>query len=131
YARRVYKDKAEGTWRDTVTASAAAPTKATVWPTQAQCLSFYGAPGTGHASLRLPCPFRIAWNPAQTVQNVTVHQKCLLPFKRVWERTHEHYGFEKLRELRLDMFGGCYNNRKMRGGTALSMHAFACAWDID
>ena len=40
-------------------------------------------------------------------------------------------GEERFRALRLDRFGGCYNYRPMRGGSALSTHAWGAAVDLD
>lgn len=48
-----------------------------------------------------------------------------------YTRVHGHYGEQRIRDLGLDLFGGCYNNRKMRGGSNLSMHALAIAIDHD
>lgn len=137
-ARRVWEDRKNGgknneeTWRDNEASNPAPPpVLATKWPRQVECPSFYGPPGTNHARLILPCPFRIAWEPEKTITATWVHEKCHAAFEQVWNSSFEHYGYERFREIRLDMYGGCYNNRKMRGGTSLSMHAYACAWDID
>ena len=46
-------------------------------------------------------------------------------------RTLEHYGLPEIQRLRLDMFGGLLNVRRMRGGTSWSMHAYGIAWDVD
>ena len=44
---------------------------------------------------------------------------------------HDHYGMEKIREMGLDLYGGCFNNRSIIGGKATSMHAWGIAVDID
>jgi hypothetical protein len=38
---------------------------------------------------------------------------------------------EKIKALQLDDFGGCFNYRKMRGGTQLSLHSWGVAIDLD
>ena len=38
---------------------------------------------------------------------------------------------ETIKELRLNRFGGCLNVRKMRGGSAWSIHSWGAAIDID
>ena len=138
YARAVYAARLRGdlsaeTWRDV--ASAEPAPKATeshaAWPRQRDVQSFYGAPGTGFVMLDLPFPMRIAWQPSQTITRVSVHGKCKEAFARVWRNTLDRYGHDEIRRLRLDMFGGCANVRKMRGSARWSMHAFACAWDVD
>jgi hypothetical protein len=142
YARSVYEarlkgDASAGTWRDRLPADApssgadGATEKRMQWPRQRDVESFYGAPGTGFVMLDLPFPMRIAWQPAQSVMRVSVHGKCKDAFARVWRSALARYGHDEIRRLRLDMFGGCANVRKMRGSTRWSMHAFACAWDVD
>jgi hypothetical protein len=103
----------------------------TRWPRQRECASFYGKPGTGHMMLDLPYPMKLAWDQHVIVKRITIHKKCAGSALKVLEKTKAHYGMEKIKDLGLDLFGGCYNNRPMRGGTALSMHAYACAIDFD
>ena len=43
----------------------------------------------------------------------------------------EEYGEEEIVRLRLDLWGGCLNVRKMRGGTRYSMHSWGIAVDYD
>lgn len=130
-ARRVYADKAEATWRDKIEPNVPNRQAKDIWPRQRDCAAFFGEPGSNLTRLSLPFPFRIAWNPSQSIQSTMVNAKCAAAFSNIWRRTLEHYTFSGLRTLRLDMFGGAFNIRKMRGGSALSMHSFGIAWDID
>ena len=50
---------------------------------------------------------------------------------RIVQATLDHYGMEKIRELGLDLYGGCFNNRSIIGGKATSMHAWGIAVDMD
>ena len=124
----------EETWRDHVEKGKTPPviTPANMlWPAQSGAQHFYGTPGTGMTMLEMPFPLRIAWEPDQTVRRVSCHAKCMPRLRTIWDKTLAHYGYEELRRLRLDMFGGCVNVRKMRGGSNWSMHAFGCAWDVN
>lgn len=101
------------------------------FPRQKDMASFYGKPGEGHTMLKLPYPMRLAWDKSVTVERITIHSKCAESAGKALAKAKDHYGVERLRSLGLDLFGGCYNNRKMRGGSALSTHAYAAALDID
>lgn len=102
------------------------------WPTQAQARKFYGAPGTGHAKLVLPFPMYLAWDRNVVLKQFTIHERCVASATRVFNRILEYYpGAQQRAALGIDVFSGCYNNRVMRGGSQLSMHAFACAIDFD
>lgn len=101
------------------------------WPVASQRQAFYGAPGTGHTILNIPYPMRIAWDTKQSVNRVTVHSKCADSLDRILKEILRVYGYDELRKLGIDLFGGIYNNRPIRGGTSLSDHAFAAAIDLD
>lgn len=134
-ARREFKDKAEGTWRDSEHIHTVDQTKYVAkvsnWPRQRDCATFFGAPGANLTRVQLPFPFRIAWDPAKTITSTMANVRVKVPLEKIWTRTLNHYTLGGIQTLRLDMFGGCFNIRKMRGGTALSMHSFGIAWDID
>lgn len=117
--------------RDITPASALISHQPTIWPRQKDMQEFYGAPGENHTSLALPYAMRLAWDKSITVKKITINAKCADSAGRALQATLEHYGERELRALGLDLFGGCFNNRKMRGGSALSTHAYACAFDFN
>lgn len=102
-----------------------------VWPRQRDVESFYGTPGSGWTLVKMPFPLRLAWDLTKSIPHASVHSKCESAFKRIWTRTLGHYGHKRIKELRLDYYGGAGNVRRMRGGTRWSMHAYGCAWDVD
>lgn len=109
-------------------------TTATAWPRQADVRAFFGEPGSTQATagmVDLPFKMRIAWDISQTITRFRCHAKVEKPLERIFAATLAHYGQAKIRELRLDLFGGCYNLRQMRGGSAWSMHSWGIAVDLD
>lgn len=106
----------------------------TRWPKQADAAKFYGkagSPACTAGKAKFPFPFRIAWNLDQKVNQFSCHEKVAASFTAIWEQTAKHYGEAKMRALGLDLFGGCYNYREVRGGTNLSTHAWGIAYDVD
>lgn len=106
-------------------------TRSNVWPNRSQLESFYGKPGTGHTLLNIPYPMRLAWDKRQIVNRVTVHSKCADSLERILKEILQVYGYDELRRLGIDLFGGIYNNRPVRGGSVPSVHAYAAAIDLD
>ena len=51
--------------------------------------------------------------------------------ERIWQRTLDYYGMQKIQELGINLFGGCLNVRPIRGGSTWSMHSWGIAVDID
>lgn len=110
------------------------PSSGTRWPKQRDMTAFYGTPGGPQCTagtVHLPFAFRIAWNKSQKVKTFRCHEKVAGSFTTIWTETAKHYGEAEMRRLGLDLFGGCYNYRPMRGGTALSTHAYGIAQDAD
>ena len=81
--------------------------------------------------LRLPFQMRLAWDPSVRIGRFSCHEKVHDAFLKVFQDTLSHYGEARIEELRLDLFGGCLNVRKMRGGTQMSMHSWGIAIDLD
>jgi hypothetical protein len=95
----------------------------------------YGIPnetGEGYLTrINLPYPMRIAWDPTHTVSTMVCHRLVADKFVAVFNDLLSHYGMAKLKELGIDLFGGCFNFRKMRGGTEWSTHSWGIAIDLD
>lgn len=101
------------------------------WPKQSQMESFFGSVGTRQVTMTFPFPMRIAWDLDKTTHKADCHQKCKESFEFIWKSTLEYYGIDELRRLRLDLYGGLLNVRKMRGGSAWSIHSWGAAQDVD
>ena len=88
--------------------------------------------GAGYlVKIKLPYPMRIAWDLDSSVNSMMCHKLVADNFTAVFNELLSVYGYDKIKELGIDLFGGCFNYRKMRGGNALSMHSWAIAIDLD
>ena len=103
--------------------------------TTQQAIKKYGTPnetGVGYLETVIcPYPLRIAWDTDTTTTKVRCHKLIAPNLKAVFTDLLTHYGYDKIKELGIDLYGGCFNYRKMRGGSALSKHAFGIAIDLD
>ena len=59
------------------------------------------------------------------------HKDVADNFLAVFNDLLAHYGYEKIVELGIDLYGGCFNFRKMRGGNSWSTHSWGIAIDLD
>lgn len=95
----------------------------------------YGEPnptGKGYlVTIDLPYPMRVAWERSTSIKKMQCHQLAAKPFLNVFTDLLDYYGYEKLVELGIDLYGGCFNYRKMRNGIKLSIHSWAVAIDLD
>lgn len=103
--------------------------------TTQEIINKYGIPneiGEGYLiSIALPYPMRIAWDTSHTVNTIRCHKLVSNNFLSIFEDLLSHYTYTKLVDLGIDLYGGCFNYRKMRGGTDWSTHSWGIAIDID
>lgn len=102
--------------------------------TTKQIIAKYGTPnekGTYLKTINLPYPMRIAWDLDSKVTKMRCHTLVADKFLAVFNDLLAHYGYEKLVELGIDLYGGCFNFRKMRGGSEWSRHSWGIAIDLD
>lgn len=103
------------------------------WPKQdyTSMVNFYGPVGENQTQLDIPYKLKLAWAPSTTLTKITCNERVAKSLYTILENTLKTYGDKEIVKLRLDLFGGCLNVRKMRGGSSWSQHAWGCAVDID
>jgi hypothetical protein len=102
--------------------------------TTSQLIKDYGKPnekGTYLTTIKLPYPMRLAWDKNVKVNTMRCHYLVANNFLGVFAELLEVYGLEKIQELGIDLFGGCFNFRKMLGGWDYSRHCWGVAIDLD
>jgi hypothetical protein len=103
--------------------------------TTKQIIEKYGKPnitGAGYlVTINLPYPMRLAWDLDTKVTRMSCHKLVSDKFLAVFNDLLKHYGYENIVELGIDLFGGCFNFRKMRGGSDWSRHSWGVAIDLD
>lgn len=102
--------------------------------TTKQIISKYGKPnqqGSYLTTIQLPYPMRLSWDKKTTVKTMRCHKLVAENFLAVFRDLECHYGYAKIQELGIDLFGGCFNFRQMRGGTDYSRHSWGIAIDLD
>jgi hypothetical protein len=107
-----------------------APAVAGQWPRQKDVPNFYGKMGT-LATIELPFDMRIAWDKRIHVRKFAIHEKCHASALRAFNIIAAKYTEKERADLGINLFGGCLNVRKMRGGSQWSMHSWAIAIDFD
>lgn len=103
--------------------------------TDEQIIKKYGVPnktGKGYLTkITLPYPMYLNWQTKTYIKSFECHKLVADKFLAVFNDILAHYGLDRIKELQLDDFGGCFNYRLMRGGTKLSRHAWGIAIDLD
>lgn len=102
--------------------------------TTKDAIKIFGKPnqqGSYLTTIKLPYPMRLAWDLNTKVTKMRCHKLVAADFLSVFNEFLEVYGYEKLVELGIDKFGGCFNFRAMRGGSDYSRHSWGIAIDLD
>ena len=103
--------------------------------TTQQLIAKYGKPtqdGKAYlVSIALPFPMRLAWDKNTKVTKMRCHKLIAQKLSNALLEILQVYGLPKIQELGIDLFGGCFNFRAMRGGSDYSRHSWAVAIDLD
>lgn len=105
------------------------------FPKQSNVTAFYGLHGVpnGYEPPRktITLPFPIYYG-AQPVVTLKPHEKCAESLLRVFNNLFQVYPTEGMRKRAgIIVYDGLYNPRRMRGGSAWSMHSWAIAIDLN
>jgi len=95
--------------------------------------SIFGKAGDDRNLVTVPMPYprRIAWDLKVVTNRMQCHKLVAPVFQEIHREILAHYGLQKIQELEIDIFGGCYNFRKMRGGSDWSRHSWGIAEDLN
>ena len=102
--------------------------------TTAQAIKDFGFPSENPnylTTIDLPYKMRLSWDKNIKVEKITCHKLVAKNLTDILKDILAHYGYEKIVELGIDLYGGCYNFRKMRGGNDFSRHSWGIAIDLD
>ena len=93
--------------------------------------SVYGVPGDPANLTKFvpPYPMYIAWGEFEQIRFITCHKLIASDLENALKEILEYYGLDFIEEHGLDMYGGCFNLRKMRGSKKWSTHAWGIALD--
>jgi hypothetical protein len=100
--------------------------------TTEQLIKKYGYPTeTGVAYLTtITPPFQLLYD-GKPVETMRCHKLVADKFMEIFTEILQVYGIEKINELGINKYGGCFNFRKMRGGSDYSRHSWGVAIDLD
>lgn len=110
------------------------------WPKQRDVTAFYGPHGAPNFGPTPPPPLtsvearwelKIAWDRNKKRRSFKVHEKVAASLGRVLDQIRSTYSDGEIEQLGLNLFGGDYNARPIRGGTSWSMHSWGIAIDFD
>lgn len=104
-----------------------------VWPTQGEVRSgesCFGVAGDEGQLVSIKPPYPLYYE-GREVKTIRVHRLVAGAVEDALEEVLRVYGLQRVKELRLDQYGGSYNFRKTGSGKSLSMHAWGIALDFD
>ena len=76
---------------------------------------------------------RLAWDTSKTVNKITCHERVHDSLGKILSDIFNFYSgnLDNVKNDRMDLFGGCLNVRKVRGGDSWSIHSWGAAIDLD
>src|SRR5216684_372413 len=93
-------------------------------------IKFFGKPGTN--LIQLTPPFQMYYD-KHPIKSLTVNKMIATSLLKVFTEILDQCGHDqvKIDALGVSNYGGCYNNRSIRGSTNISNHAFGAAIDLN
>jgi hypothetical protein len=103
--------------------------------TTSELFKKYGTPhenGSPYLTkITLPYPMILSWDRSQKVTSIRCHKLIAGNLSKVFSEILQEYGLVKIQQLGIDLYGGCFNYRKMRNGNDWSRHSWGVAIDLD
>jgi hypothetical protein len=102
--------------------------------TTEQAIKKYGFPSENPkylTTLNLPYPMKLSWDKNVYIKKIQCHKLVAVQLELIFKEILNYYGIEKIKQLQIDVYGGCFNFRKMRGGNDYSRHSWGIAIDLD
>jgi hypothetical protein len=97
---------------------------------EADITAVYGPrPNVPLTRVRCPWLLTLDWEPFQKTSKIAIHSKLASSLEGILESALDHYGLDGIKEFGLDRYGGSYVDRRIRGGSAWSTHAWGIAVD--
>ena len=93
-------------------------------------IKVFGQPGdtSNFVKISLPFEMRASWDYSK-IRTFYGHEYIGEAVVDAFSEILDYYGIGWIKAHDLDMYGGCYSNRSVRGGTAKSIHAWGLAVD--
>ena len=101
-------------------------------PTQAQVrkgTSIFGKAGDESNLVNIKPPYTLYYD-GKALKTIRVHKLIADRVQAALKEVLAYYGIEKIKQLGLDQYSGCYNYRKSTNGNSMSMHAWGIALDF-
>jgi hypothetical protein len=103
--------------------------------TTAELFKKYGTPNESGSpyltKIVLPYPMILSWDKAVKVNSIRCHKMISNNLLTVFNEILQAYGLQSIQQLGIDLYGGCFNYRQMRGGNDWSRHSWGIAIDLD
>lgn len=93
-------------------------------------IAFFGKPGEN--LIPITPPYQMYYD-GHALKTITVNKKIATALLLVFNEILDKCGHDqkKVDAIGASVYGGCYNNRPIRGSTNISNHAFAAAIDMN
>lgn len=102
--------------------------------TNDEMFKLYGVPnqdGSYLATASMPFPLLLSWDKSVQVNKIRCHHLEVDRVECIFADILAQYGYEDIDRLGINLFGGCFNFRAMRGGSSWSRHSWGTAIDLD